>query len=70
MKPPVYSWKFLSQDSLEINIEQPVFYRRFDAEEWLGANWRNFREESSAYYAQLLNDGNALAKPVVLDLML
>ena len=70
MKPPVWSWRFLTQESLEIEIEQPVFYRRFDAEEWLGANWRNLREESSAKYAQLLNDGNSFAKPVVLDLAL
>ncbi len=63
---PQWVWQFTDVDgSVRDRPLSPVFTTRFDAEEWLGTQWRAFADQG-VRNAQLLDDGRPVVP--VLDL--
>ncbi len=61
-------WEWALEDSAGKVLERPVspvFSNQFDAEQWLGENWRDLARQSVAV-ARLVHDGDQVAAPVAL----
>ena len=57
MTGPTWNWQFLDPaEAVLASPASPAFTSRFDAEEWLGENWRRLAEEGVAA-VRLLRDG-------------
>ena len=66
MSPTVWVWELL--DSAERVVEHPsspTFTSRFDAESWLGENWRALAQQGVAA-VRLMHDGAPVAAPLPL----
>lgn len=61
-------WEWVLEDADGKVLDRPispVFGNQFDAEQWLGENWRVLAGQSVAV-AQLVHDGELAAAPVAL----
>ena len=61
-------WEWSLEDAAGRVLDRPispVFSNQFDAEQWLGENWRELARQSIAL-ARLLHDGTQAAAPVAL----
>lgn len=64
---PQWEWQFTDDEgAVRDRPLSPAFTTRYDAEEWLGAQWRAFAEQG-VRTAQLLDDGSLV--PPALDLL-
>lgn len=62
----VWSWELLGADDAPLERPvSPVFTSRFDAEAWLGENWRTLARDGVAA-ARLLLQGEEVAPPLPL----
>ncbi|WP_407343868.1 hypothetical protein [Pengzhenrongella phosphoraccumulans] len=63
-------WEWVLEDTSGRILDRPispVFGNQFDAEQWLGENWRDLARQSVTV-ARLMHDGAAAAAPVALRL--
>ncbi|MGV8965115.1 MAG: hypothetical protein ACOH2F_02445 [Cellulomonas sp.] len=61
-------WEWVLEDAAGKGLDRPlspVFGNQFDAEQWLGENWRDLARQSVAV-ARLMHDGDPVAAPVAL----
>lgn len=61
-------WEWALEDAAGRLLDRPispVFGNQFDAEQWLGENWRDLARQSAAV-ARLMHDGVQAAAPVTL----
>lgn len=66
MMPSVWGWELLDGDERSMRRPtSPTFTSRFDAESWLGENWRQLAEQGVAA-ARLMHDGEQVAPPLPL----
>jgi hypothetical protein len=56
---PQWAWELAGPDGPLDRPLSPVFTTRYDAEEWLGAQWRALRDQG-VRTALLRNDGTAV----------
>lgn len=58
---PHWAWEFVAADGTVLDRPvSPVFTTRYDAEEWLGAQWRALRDQG-VRTAALRHDGAPVA---------
>ncbi|WP_225754626.1 hypothetical protein [Actinotalea sp. Marseille-Q4924] len=66
MSGPQWTWQFLAVDEQAVDRPvSPAFTSRFDAEAWLGEQWRSLAGEGVAS-ARLLHQGAVVAPAVPL----
>lgn len=61
-------WEWVLEDAAGKALDRPispVFGNQFDAEQWLGENWRDLARQSVAV-VRLIHDGDTAAAPVAL----
>lgn len=63
---PAWDWDLLDADDAVLDRPlSPAFSHRFDAETWLGENWRTLAEHG-VVSARLMHHGHAAAPPLLL----
>lgn len=61
MSGPQWTWQYLAADDQEVDRPvSPAFTSRFDAEAWIGEQWRPLAAEGVAA-ARLLHQGRPVA---------
>jgi hypothetical protein len=66
MSGPQWTWQFLAADEHEVDRPvSPAFTSRFDAEAWIGEQWRSVAADGVAA-ARLLHQGHPVAPPLPL----
>ena len=61
-------WEWALEDAAGRPLDRPispVFGNQFDAEQWLGENWRDLARQNTTV-AQLMHNGDPAAAPVAL----
>ncbi len=67
MSEPQWTWVFQDeQGAVVAAVVSPVFSARFDAESWLGANWRSIAAQAVAA-ATLEHQGERVGAAVTLS---
>ncbi|WP_029253606.1 hypothetical protein [Paraoerskovia marina] len=62
---PRWVWEYSTHTGTGALPPSPAFVSRFDAEEWLGAHWRDLARRGVTQ-AQLLRDGLVVTTPIPL----
>jgi hypothetical protein len=64
---PQWVWAFDDADGLRLDRpSSPVFTNQYDAEQWIGEQWRTVAA-AGALTAHLLHDGTPTTPPLVLQ---
>lgn len=56
-----WSWRLLAATGSDLDATTPAASSRFDAEGWLGENWRRLAAEGAAH-AVLVRDGSEVTR--------